>query len=341
MLGQPHDICLLRARALIYKCKGILGIHSREGNNSALALANLKKALVRSNGRSEVTALEMGDAVHAAAWRYETDLSSGPDDTPFLSLEEARLSVLRAVGTDLAESADYRQRAGKWAQVVLQQAVDRCRPRSLLQESLLELVALRMRQHLDLPPDSTSSNGVFSVSGSLAMLSKEEKRKCSLVRALRGLAPADAARVWGFLESLRQVRCCSNVVLVEAAWRCCHVQLLQCLAPPRKRHVQKRHVLHPLHDALEHLPLPKQAASLHELLSEAAGVCEFHVPSYLSSAAVARLAGKSIMSGQLQVFDALSCEEDLDEEELQQGLVSALVDDDVLFSLADHAATLR
>jgi hypothetical protein len=74
LLARPNDVFVLRALAAIYSCKARLGIPSKEGNNAALCLDNLNKAVAYSHGRSLATAVEIVDAVHMAAWRYEADL---------------------------------------------------------------------------------------------------------------------------------------------------------------------------------------------------------------------------------------------------------------------------
>lgn len=93
LLTFPKDLYLLRARACIFRCKSRLDLYSEEGNNDALALADLRQALVISKGHSLVTALEICDAVHEAAWRYESDLSTGPDDTPHSYLSAGQSGV--------------------------------------------------------------------------------------------------------------------------------------------------------------------------------------------------------------------------------------------------------
>jgi len=74
LLARPNDVFVLRALAAIYSCKARLRIPSKEGNNAALCLDNLNKALAYTHGRSLTTAIEIVDAVHIAAWRYEADL---------------------------------------------------------------------------------------------------------------------------------------------------------------------------------------------------------------------------------------------------------------------------
>jgi hypothetical protein len=71
---------LLRAQAKVFRCKSRLGFTHEGGNFAALALRSLRSALMVSKGHSMVTALEIGDALHEAAWRYETDLSTGKYD---------------------------------------------------------------------------------------------------------------------------------------------------------------------------------------------------------------------------------------------------------------------
>ena len=100
LLSCPEDMYLHRAQALIFRCKSRLHLHSEQGNNDALALAHLRKALVISKGSSFVTALEIGDAVHEAAWRYECDLSTGPEDTPQSYLNSGRAECARVVRSD-------------------------------------------------------------------------------------------------------------------------------------------------------------------------------------------------------------------------------------------------
>jgi hypothetical protein len=74
LLARPNDVFVLRALAAIYSFKARLGIPSKEGNNAALCLDTLNKAVAYSHGRSLATAVEIVDAVHMAAWRYEADL---------------------------------------------------------------------------------------------------------------------------------------------------------------------------------------------------------------------------------------------------------------------------
>ena len=100
LLSCPEDMYLHRAQALIFRCKSRLHLHSEQGNNDALALAHLRKALVISKGNSFVTALEIGDAVHEAAWRYESDLSTGPEDTPHSYLTSGQAECAHVVRSD-------------------------------------------------------------------------------------------------------------------------------------------------------------------------------------------------------------------------------------------------
>ena len=117
-------------------------------------------------------------------------------------------------------------------------------------------------------------------------------------------------------------------------------QLVSPQLDHRVARVSKRDALEPLSAALDSLQ-GKASKQAPHVMSEARDLTVMHVPPYLSSAAVARLLSKNIMAAGLRVFDALSCEEALDEDELQEGLVEALVNDEVLYALADHATSLR
>jgi hypothetical protein len=252
--------------------------------------------------------------------------------------------VLKAQGTDLAVSASYTENAYKWAQEVMSQAVHRCRPRTPFQETLLELAAARMCEHFHLPQDTRS----LPSKGNVLQGRTSKRDHAVLVQTLGALKPSDAVRVWWFVEELRRARYRATLKLIYNAWQACqarHSRLLQLVSSQSNhrgsRVIMKRDALEPLSAALDSLPHVKASKMPPHVMSEARNLTVMHVPAYLSSAAVARLLSKSIMAAGLETFDALSCEEELDEDELQEGLVEALVDDEVLHALAEHADSLR
>ena len=249
--------------------------------------------------------------------------------------------MLKAQGTDLAASERYTENAYKWALEVMSQAVHRCRPRTPFQESLLELAAARMCEHFHLPPDTRS----LPSKGNVLQGRTSKRDHAVLVQALRALKPSDAVRVWWFVEDLRRARSRATLQLIFNAWQACQARTSQLVSPQSNhrgsRVIMKRDALEPLSAALDSLPHVKASKMPPHVMSEARNLTVMHVPAYLSSAAVARLLSKSIMAAGLEIFDALTCEEELDEDELQEGLVEALVDDEVLYALAEHADSLR
>lgn len=258
-------------------------------------------------------------------------------------LVTVRWMFKRASGKDLL-SSEASGRTWAWASTVFRQAVDRCRPRVALQEWLMELAGIRMFEFFGLAPVHERRKPL------------RDKKAQSMQSALRDLAPEHAMRVVGFLDAMRQARGSRNVRSLEQALHKCNSRMLPLLAPSStsssnglatsilggKVKLRRADVLSPVATALEEAlaQAPGSRQDIDPLLTEAVHLKELRVPEYLSSSALVRLLDKSIMSSDLEVFDALSCEHDLGELEVQEGLVP-LVDDKVLMALADHAGSLR
>ena len=222
--------------------------------------------------------------------------------------------VKEASGKDLLSSSDYRERAWKWALVVFRQAVDRCRARVALQETLMDLAAQRMFEYL----------GQTAANDRHRFLSRDKKAQ-GLHEVLQDLAPEDAIRVVGFLDGRRQARTTSNVLSLEQALRKCNLHMLKVLTPSSSSRaglatsilggnlkIRRADILNPLARALEEalaqVPMSRQAkgsSARDPLLAEVAHITDLKVPRYLSSSALTRLLSKGIMSAGLEEFDAL------------------------------------
>eukprot|EP00960_Hanusia_phi_P001249 34589-Hanusia_phi.AAC.3 len=151
----PSDWFVLRAKGLLHLARSKLP--GSPSTSSVLAdAATCARALSRPDS------IDLMEALHVAAVRYQSCVGADASDSIERRLEEEGRRYAAVFGKKMEEELEVAERLWGWSQAVFEQATSQCRDGSELQDKLLEIAGKQLRLHLHkMSKDRQSEENVF------------------------------------------------------------------------------------------------------------------------------------------------------------------------------------